>query len=278
MKKLFAILCAVMLIGAFTASSAMADPYADAGSSTAYEVGSDYKVTGLCVGTGEANSKVFAPKTGDFSFANSNVGAAGAYSAQKVKSDAWGAGFGIVETSAHGQAIQGSGAVVDLDNGNWAYGEQMSGASYDASSKGCLFDLSKGNASTIGGTLVGAANFNAGNTTVGMSGAVVGSAGKAHAGCHEYDTDAWGNGSVEQASYASRGDGQAWTHGTASYNYHNDGYHNASGAGMAATAGKSTVTTRPNGVIKAHSVSGSFSSTGGPVTTEGGTYISNLPQ
>lgn len=275
-KKLFVSLFAVALIFGFSGVS-MADggPYADAGSSTGAVVGSSYEFNGWGAGIGGANAKVFAPKTGDFSFANSNFGAAGAYSAQKVKSDAWGAGLGVVETEAYGTALQGSGAVVDLGNGNWAVGSQSSGASYDAWSKGFIYDRSKGNASTIGGTLVGAANFDIGNTTVGMSGAAVGSMGNAYAGCHRYDTDVWGSGSVEHNSLAVRGPGAAWTHGNAAYEYNNDGRHRAAGAGFAATGGVSTVTTRPNGAITAHAMSGSISSSG-PVSTSGGTYINTL--
>jgi len=275
-RKLFAILFAVALIFGFTGMSMAVGPYADAGSSAGGIAGSDYDVSGCWFGFGKAKAKVYAPKTGDFSFAGPNFGAAGAYSSQKVKSSAKGFGLGIVETDAYGTALQGSGAIVDLGNGNWAAGNQSSGASYDAWSKGFIYDKSMGNAFTIGGTLVGAANFDIGNTTVGMSGAVTGSMGNAYAGCHSYDTDAWGSGSVIHNSYANRGSGTAWTYGTASYNYNNDGYHNASGAGFAATGGISTVTTYPNGSITAHAMSSSMSSTGGPINTGGGVYINTI--
>lgn len=275
-KKLFAVLFAVGLLFAISGTSMATSPFADAGSSTGAVVGSDYTFSGWGSDIGGANANAYAPNTGDFSFAGPNFGAAGAYSGQNVDSNAWGAGFGVVTTHAYGTALQASGAVTDLGNGNWASGNQMSGASYDASSRGFLADVSLGNANTVGGTITGAASFDIGNTTVGMSGAAVGSMGNAYAGCHSYDTDVWGSGSVEHNSYALRGPGVAYTHGTASYNYTNDGYHNASGAGFAATGGISTVTTSPNGAVSAHALSTSMSSTCGPVATNGGVYINTI--
>jgi hypothetical protein len=272
MKKLFVVLFAVGLIFGLTGMSMATGPTSWSSSDGAGLASANYNVDGCWFGIGGANANVYAPRTGSFDFATSNFGAAGAYSGQSVNSDAWGAGLGMVKTEAYGEAQQFSNAGVDLGNGNWAAGSQTSGASYDASSMGFLGDVSLGNACTIGGTLAGAANFDIGNTTVGMSGAAVGSTGNAYAGCNYYDTNVRGNGNVEQASYAGRGAGGAWTHGTASYNYNNDGYHNASGAGFAATTGVSTVTTMPNGTITAHALSMSIS-TSGPVNTSGGVYI-----
>jgi len=275
-KKLFAVLFAVGLLFAITGTSMATGPSSYANSDGAGLAGATYGVDGWGFAIGGADANVYAPKTGDFDFANSNFGAAGAYSGQSVNSDAWGLGVGKIKTSAYGEAQQFSNAGVDLGNGNWAYGSQNSGASYDASSKGYFFDASAGSADTIGGTLVGAANFDIGNTTVGMSGAAVGSMGDAYAGCSSYDTDVWGNGSVAQNSYATRGGSWAGTSGTASYSYANDGYHNVNGAGLAATAGISTVTTFPNGTVSAHALSASMSSTCGPVTTNGGVFVTTF--
>jgi hypothetical protein len=275
MKKLFTSLFVVALLFGFTGMS-MAGPSSYANSDAAGAASAEYTIGGWGIGIGGANANIYAPQTGNFDFATPNFGAAGAYSGQSVDSDAWGIGLGKVNTAAYGEVQQVSNAGVNLDNGNWASGSQMSGANYTAESQRLGLDVSLGNANTIGGTLVGAASFDIGNTTVGMSGAAVGSMGNAYAGCSYYDTNVYGEGFVAQGSYAVRGSNQAWTYGTASYSYNDDGSHNASGSGYAATGGISTVTTSPNGAVSAHALSASVSSTGGPIMTSGGVSISTF--
>jgi hypothetical protein len=271
MRKTLSLIFAIMLVLGFTgiASAEKAKAWNDTGA----VAGSNYSLDGWGFAIGKADGKVYAPKTGSFTVKGNDAAAAGSYSSQKAKSDAWGLGCGMVNTQAYGEVGQASGALAKANKGNWAEGSQYSGASYYASSRSFGFDRSEGMAETTGGTLVGAANFDIGNTNVGMAGAVTGSAGKAYAGCHTYDTDVWGQGGVAHSSYASKGASEAGTSGYANYSYNKDGRHYVTGGGFAATGGISTVTTHNNGAVTAHAMSGSVSSTCGPVGTSGGVHI-----
>lgn len=274
MKKIFGSLVAVLFCLVMVVPVAADDASSNAYQGTDYKVGSYYSADSPWFTMGNANSKVFAPKGNDY--AETNV--AGAWSSQKIKSNAFAFGpCGDREIAeVYGNAYQHSGAYVNLGNNTWAKGDQISGAGYYGLTKRSHFAGAKGNAETTGGTLVGAIVLDSSNSQTAMSGAVTGSKGKAHVNGYIRDTYTQGEGFVANATFAQKGNGAAWTYGDASYSYETNGYNHICGAGLATTGGISTVTTRPNGSIKASSRSGSFSSTGSGAYTEGRTHISSF--
>lgn len=279
MKK-FGISFIIMLVFMFISSLAFAGNYG-----TVYDVGANYKAAGNNLAIGDAHAKVFAPKGNTGDFGGNNYAVDYAWSGQKVKSSAWGLSNGKVKTVAFGMAGQYSDAAVDLGNGNWAVGGEFTSADYFVVGKGYCYNASRGKAQVIGGTVAGAASFERGNTTIGMAGAATGGYGTAKA-CSRRAivgprTHVYATGEVYHASYAERGNGQAWTYGSAMYTSNTYGGHKVSGYGFAATGGISTVKTKPNGAIIAKAASLSISGASGKARTKavtgGGVYISNLP-
>jgi len=266
MKRIFAVLAILSLV--FLAGPAMADS-ADSYAGAAGVAGSTYDANGYLFSGGEANANVARPVKVNFDTRN----VAGAFSSQSVDSDAtaYGLSFRPQSVTAYGEAQQWTGASVNPAYGTWAVGSQSSGAKYNAKDSGLFCAYVEGDATTTGGTLVGAARFDTSRSSTAVAGAVTGSSGNAYAGCDSYDTDVWGSGSVEHSTYANKGAGEAWTGGSASYSYYDDGRHFASGSGMAGTFGMSNVTRGCNGVT-ATAVSTSFS-TNGPTNANGGTHI-----
>jgi len=275
MKKFTMFLSAIMLACLLIAGPAMAG-YADFGSVPGQSIaGAKYDANSWFISTGSAWGKIYSP-TGN-SFVGSNL--AGAYSSQKVKSCA--AAFGLIPKRPYqtaevwGQATQWSIAGIDLGNGNWANGGQTSWSGYYAKDTGYFLAKASGDAETIGGTLAGAYKYDDANKSVGMAGAVTGSYGYANANCDIKNTYTGGFGVVNHASYASNHGAQAWTGGSANYNYQTAGQGYASGCGYAGTFGISKVNFNPNtGHLTATAKSISFSS-GGSTNANGGVHIVN---
>jgi hypothetical protein len=273
MKKFFSLIAVVVSIFMISGSALAVGAYANSG--TDYTVGSNYSANGWFYSNGEANAKAYRPVEG--SFVTRNV--AGAFSLQKVESNAWARRglYGNAYTNAYGESFQYSEAYVNPNPGTFAGGGQSSVAGYYAEDHDGWFNPyanTEGNATTMGGTLVGATRFDTNNSSVSMAGALTGSLGHSYAGCNEYDTWTAGEGYVEHGTYANKHGAEAWTGGNASYGYETNGYHHSMGAGLAGTVGMSNVEYTRHGVTaKARSMS---FSTNGNTSVNGGTHITSM--